>query len=290
MGHKGGTEAVLVEDGFLRSKGLGADLIPPLSLVLDDQGIYYDATRPSRLEGLIADAPKLTATERSRATALIARITDAGLSKYNLAGTAMPDLPKGRRILVPGQVTDDASIKFGTDDIRNNRALLQATRAANNAATIIYKPHPDVMAGLRDGAVDDAAEFADIILTDTDAIAAIDAVDEVWTMTSLLGFEALLRGKQVTCFGMPFYAGWGLTDDRFMPIERRDTRVDLAGLVHAALIEYPRYFDPVTGTPCPPEVVIDRIENNDVPVPRIGNRALAKVQGLCASYAHLWRR
>ncbi|MEM8537245.1 MAG: capsular polysaccharide biosynthesis protein, partial [Pseudomonadota bacterium] len=284
-----GEDGTRVEDGFLRSRGLGANLIAPLSLILDDIGIYYDATRPSRLERLITQAETLEAGARLRAEALIARIIDAKLSKYNLHTDPLPDLPKGRRILVPGQVADDASIRLGTDEISDNKALLRAVRAANPAAVIIYKPHPDVTAGLRDGAVPDAAEIADVVLANADPIAAIDAVDEVWTMTSLLGFEALLRGKRVTCLGSPFYAHWGLTDDRAMPIPRRAARVDLAGLVHATLISYPRYRDPITCLPCPVEVIVDRIENNDIPPPGRRNRVLAKAQGLLASYAFLWR-
>ncbi len=282
-------DAVLVEDGFLRSRGLGADLIAPLSLVLDDVGIYYDATRPSRLENLINAAEQLGAPERERASALIARITDAGLSKYNLRGNPVPELPKGRRILVPGQVEDDASIRLGTSDVTDNAGLLAAVRSANPAAVIIYKPHPDVEAGLRPGKVPDAETLADVVLRNTDPIAAIKAVDEVWTMTSLLGFEALLRGRAVTCLGSPFYAGWGLTDDRAMPIPRRQARVDLPALVHATLIAYPRYLDPVSGLACPVEVIVDRIENNDLPRPGPFNRSLAKLQGLFASYAYLWR-
>ena len=286
----GKKDVVLVEDGFLRSRGLGADLIAPLSLVLDDIGIYYDATRPSRLEELINTSATIEETERQRAEALITRITDARLSKYNLAGEGLPDLPKGRRILVPGQVEDDASILLGTQNVTTNTTLLKTVRDANPAAIIIYKPHPDVEAGLRSGAVENGRDLADVVLTETDAIAAIDAVDEVWTMTSLLGFEALLRGKSVTCLGMPFYAGWGLTDDRAMPVLRRTARPDLTALVHAALIAYPRYFDPVTGLACPPEVIVDRIENNDLPTRGRANRALAKLQGIFASYAYLWRR
>ena len=282
-------DAVLVEDGFLRSRGLGADLIPPLSLVLDDVGIYYDATRPSRLEMLINASVDLDNSARSRAAALVDRITDAGLSKYNLTCDPLPALPKGRRILVPGQVEDDASIRLGTTDVTDNAGLLEAVRNANPAAVIIYKPHPDVVAGLRRGKVVDAGDYADVVLGNVDPISAIEAVDEVWTMTSLLGFEALLRGKQVTCVGTPFYAGWGLTDDRAMPITRREARVDLAALVHAALIEYPRYIDPITRLACPVEVIVDRIENNDLPRPGPMNRSLAKLQGVFATYANLWR-
>src|SRR5688572_18343336 len=39
-----------MEDGFLRSVGLGSDRYSPLSLVLDREGIYYDPTHPSQLE------------------------------------------------------------------------------------------------------------------------------------------------------------------------------------------------------------------------------------------------
>lgn len=282
--------ALRVEDGFLRSRGLGADLIPPLSLVLVDLGIYYDPTGPSRLETLINASPNLPAAALLRTDALIAQITSAGLSKYNLrAADLTDDLPTGRCILVPGQVEDDASIRLGTKDISTNRALLEACRAANPAAVIMYKPHPDVEAGLRDGAVPDAGEIADFVLAKTSPIAALDAVDAVWTMTSTIGFEALLRGKDVTCLGMPFYAGWGLTDDRAMPISRRIARPTISQLAHAVLIDYPRYFDPVTDLPCPVEIVVDRLQNGSVPRPSRVNRMLAKVQGAFASYAHLWR-
>ncbi len=284
-----GDDAILVEDGFIRSRGLGANLVAPLSLVLDDTGIYYDATRPSLLEDLIDAAAKLDENALARAEALIERITDARLSKYNVATKPLPDLPKGRRVLVPGQVADDASIRLGTSEVSDNLTLLEITRKANPAAVIIYKPHPDVEAGLRPGKVPNAAELADVVLTSADPIDAIDAVDDVWTMTSLLGFEALLRGKKVTCLGTPFYAGWGLTDDRAIPVARRVARVSLPALVHAALIDYPRYRDPVTGLPCPVEVIVDRIENNDLPKLGMFNRSLAKLQGVFASYAYLWR-
>ncbi len=284
------TGVIRVEDGFLRSKGLGAELIPPLSLVLDDLGIYYDPTRESRLERLISASVDLPDGARKRADALIARITKAGLSKYNLdKGLMLDDLPKGRRILVPGQVEDDASILLGAGEVKTNAALLEEVRRVNPAAVILYKPHPDVEAGLRPGAVENAEDFADVVLRDADPIAALEQVDHVWTITSLLGFEALLRGKVVTCLGTPFYAGWGLTDDRAMPLPRRSAAPDLTALAHAVLIDYPRYFDPNTGAACPVEVVVDQLESGTVPQPGRRNRILAKLQGLFASFAPLWR-
>jgi capsular polysaccharide export protein len=274
-----------VEDGFLRSRGLGAELVPPLSLVTDDGGIYYDPTRPSRLEALIA-AP-LTNAQRNRTQSLLARLLSGGLSKYNLGG-AVPSLPEGHRILVPGQVEDDASIRLGAGEVRTNLALLQAARAANPGAVILYKPHPDVEAGLRPGAVD-ASGLADMVLSGVDPAALLDKVQEVWTMTSLLGFEALIRGLPVTCLGAPFYAGWGLTRDLGPVPDRRSARPDLTQLAHAALIAYPRYWDPVSRRPCPVEVALDRLASGEIPHPGRLNRGLSKLQGRFASLAHLWR-
>ncbi|SLN30833.1 Capsule polysaccharide biosynthesis protein [Pseudoruegeria aquimaris] len=280
-----------VEDGFLRSRGLGAELVPPLSLVLDDLGIYYDPRRESRLERLIADADALPPAALARAEALRGAILAAGLSKYNLEGASLPPLPEGHRILVPGQVEDDASIRTGTQAVGTNLALLQAVRAENPGAVILYKPHPDVEAGLRPGAVPEAdlAGLADAVLRGADPVALLGEVQEVWTMTSLLGFEALLRDVPVTCLGTPFYAGWGLTRDLGEVPARRSARPSLAGLVHATLIDYPRYRDPVTGLPCPPEVIVERLKSGAVPRPGPFNRSLSKLQGLLAGKAHLWR-
>jgi capsular polysaccharide export protein len=274
-----------VEDGFLRSRGLGAELVPPLSLVTDDLGIYYDPTRPSRLEAMIATP--LTASQRQRTEALIDRLRSAGLSKYNLGG-GLPPLPRGHRILVPGQVEDDASILKGAGEVRTNLGLLEVVRSANPQAVILYKPHPDVEAGLRPGAVD-AGGLADLVVSATDPVALLAEVQEVWTMTSLLGFEALLRSVPVTCLGVPFYAGWGFTNDLGPVPTRRSARPDLAQLVHAALIAYPRYWDPVSRRPCPVEVALDRLASGEIPHPGRMNRLLSRLQGRLAGYAHFWR-
>ncbi|MDF1717080.1 MAG: capsular polysaccharide biosynthesis protein [Antarcticimicrobium sp.] len=280
-------DVVRVEDGFLRSRGLGADLVPPLSLVSDDLGIYYDPRRPSRLEHLIATRAELRADQHARSERLIAALTGAGLSKYNLDGKTY-DLPAGRRILVPGQVEDDASIRTGAGEVNTNLALLQAARLANPDAVIVYKPHPDVEAGLRAGGTD-AESLADVIATHADPAALLAQVDEVWTMTSLMGFEALLREVPVTTLGAPFYAGWGLTRDLGDIPTRRRARPALEGLVHATLIDYPRYRDPLTALPCPVEVIVERLSTGAAPRPGMANRILSKLQGVFATYAHLWR-
>ncbi len=284
-------DLVRVEDGFLRSQGLGANLVPPMSLVTDDMGIYYDPSCPSRLEQLIADSVNLPLDQIERAHRLIRFLVDGRLSKYNLMGE-VPKLPAGHRILVPGQVEDDASILLGAGDIRQNADLLAKVRAENRDAVVLWKPHPDVEAGLRTGDVATPGQWANQTLRGVDMGALLGEVDEVWTMTSLTGFEALMRGCRVTTTGAPFYAGWGLTRDLGDIPARRLTgpRPTLEGLVHATLIAYPRYRDPVTGRPCPVEVVAERLKCGNLPKPGPANRVLSKLQGLLASQSHLWRR
>ncbi|MEE2860700.1 MAG: capsular polysaccharide biosynthesis protein [Pseudomonadota bacterium] len=282
--------AIRVEDGFLRSRGLGAELTPPISVVADDLGIYFDPTRPSRLEALIALGPPPGGRQRARH--LIARLIEMRLSKYNLQADAPLPPPDGRhRILVPGQVEDDASILRGAGAERTNLDLLRRVRAENPQAWIVYKPHPDVEAGLRPGALpeDALASVADHVADKADPVALIEATDAVWTITSTLGFEALLRGKPVTVLGAPFYAGWGLTRDLGPVPARRRARPDLEALVHACLIAYPRYRDPLTGLPCPVEVALDRLAAGLCGQPP-ALRLLAKAQGALTGHSWIWRR
>ncbi|MFO1138582.1 MAG: capsular polysaccharide biosynthesis protein [Paracoccus sp. (in: a-proteobacteria)] len=278
-----------VEDGFIRSRGLGAALVPPLSLVADDLGIYYDPGRESRFERLM-QAP-LPPGGAARALALAKTLIAAGITKYNLAGPP-PALPAGHRILVPGQVEDDASIRLGAGAERTNLALLARVRAENPQAVVIYKPHPDVEAGLRPGLIpeDRLAGLADVVARDVGAAELLAQVDAVWTITSTMGFEALMRGIPVTTLGAPFYAGWGLTRDLGPVPARRQVGADLAQLVHAALIAYPRYFDPVAGLPCPPETALARLADPGFAPGPPALRLLAKVQGVFASHAWIWRR
>lgn len=216
-----------IEDGFLRSSGLGADLVRPQSLVIDDVGIYYDATRPSRLEHILV-TQVLDDAAVQRADELRDRIIELDLTKYNLGHEAW-DRPNGLShvILVVGQVETDASIRLGSPEVSSNVELLRRVREENPSAYIVYKPHPDVLAGLRrqgdgEGA---ALAFADEVLARPVSLGQLlGQVDEVHTMTSLLGFEALIRGVKVVCHGLPFYAGWGLTEDR-MSCPRRTRRL-----------------------------------------------------------------
>jgi len=238
-----------IEDGFIRSVGLGSDLIRPLSLVLDERGIYFDPTRPSDLEHML-NTELFSATELVRARAVRKFIVEHGITKYNLEPRKTAQWQSGGRlvVLVPGQVEDDASIRLGCTEIKTNLGLLQAVRIAQPDAYIVYKPHPDVMSGNRSGKLklDQAAVWADHIETQLSVVNCIEACEEVHTMTSLTGFDALLRDKKVVTYGQPFYAGWGLTEDRVkdgVAYLRRNRRLNIDELVAGALLRYPIYWD-----------------------------------------------
>ena len=173
-----------------------------------------------------------------------------GLTKYNLEPRHALRWPTTDRkvVLIPGQVEDDASIRLGCADIRTNAALLGAVRQAEPDAFLVYKPHPDVMSGNRRGclALEQAGRWADHVETDASVVSCLDACDAVHTMTSLTGFDALLRHKEVVTYGMPFYAGWGLTRDRLTShpaLARRSRVLELDELVAGTLLRYPIYWD-----------------------------------------------
>ena len=262
---------VRVEDGFVRSAGLGSNLVPPSSVIVDRQGIHFDPRSPSDLESILSDT-KFTTQQLERARALRKAIVAAGIGKYGGRGrtASLPEretLSGKRIVLVPGQVENDMSVLAGGGGLASNLELLRRVRKLEPDAEIWWRPHPDVDAGHRVGAVPDntALKLADRIVRGASMGELLDRVDAVHVLTSLTGFEALLRRLDVTCHGTPFYAGWGLTRDMGDKLERRQRRLALDELVAGVLLLYPRYLDPVTGVPCPPEVLVARITEGQMP-------------------------
>ena len=283
-----------MEDGFLRSVGLGSDLRRPASLVLDKSGIYYDGQTPSDLESFLS-AHAFEEHDIARGAALREKILESRVSKYNVGEKGALDFRAraGDReiLLVPGQVEDDASIQLGSPNVNTNAGLLAAARDAAPDAYLIYKPHPDVASGNREGAVSqNVLDYCvSEVVTDADIIDVLEAVDSVHTMTSLTGFEALLRGKPVTTHGMPFYAGWGLTSD-MCELPRRGKRLELDALVYGVLCVYARYVSWPSGKTTSPEALVDEIAAKArsskikagplTPITRLGRKAMYLAQAL----------
>ncbi|RSC13359.1 capsular biosynthesis protein [Burkholderia cenocepacia] len=270
-GLRDGIPMVRIEDGFLHSTGLGSDMIAPQSQVIDRRGPYFDPARPSDLTALLNDVD-FPPFELARAAALRAEIVRLGLTKYNLGRRAPTWRAPANKciVLVPGQVADDASIRLGTRGITTSEALLHEVRTRRPDAFIVYKPHPDVLSGNRVGLVN-AARLADAVDVDSDLISLIEVADEVHTLSSLAGFDALLRGKSVFTYGLPFYAGWGLTHDALeQPWRKRTLSLDM--LTAGALLRYPLYWDWTLRLYTTPEAVIRRLAEP-------ARRSLGKIRG-----------
>ncbi|ECQ1586781.1 capsular polysaccharide biosynthesis protein, partial [Campylobacter jejuni] len=253
----------LVEDGFIRSISLGSDLTRPFSLIVDDKGLYIDPNKVSKLEELLQNEI-FDKNMLNRAKNIIKTLLENRFSKYN--GLKHEDLKINAKIgqkviLIPAQVEDDASMILGGFGL-STLDLLKEVRSKNQDAYIIFKPHPDVLSGNRVGLKDETLilEFCDEIVKDCSIDSAIKIADEIHTITSTSGFDALLRAKKVFTYGMPFYAGWGLTKDKYR-CERRTRKLSLEELVAGALITYPRYINPKTKTLCEIEVCLDIMLN-----------------------------
>ncbi|EIT8298620.1 capsular polysaccharide biosynthesis protein [Campylobacter jejuni] len=253
----------LVEDGFIRSISLGSDLTRPFSLIVDDKGLYIDPNKPSKLEELLQNEI-FDENMLNRAKNIIKILLENRFSKYN--GLKHENLKINAKtgqkiILIPAQVEDDASMILGGFGL-STLDLLKEVRSKNQDAYIIFKPHPDVLSGNRVGLKDETLilEFCDEIVKDCSIDSAIKIADEIHTITSTSGFDALLRAKKVFTYGMPFYAGWGLTKDKYR-CERRTRKLSLEELVAGALIAYPRYINPKTKTLCEIEVCLDIMLN-----------------------------
>jgi capsular polysaccharide export protein len=256
----GGAPAIRFEDGFIRSRGLGVNLSLPCSLAMDGEHVYFDARGESLLENILATHP-FPEDLQARSRALIGLVVSRGVSKYNLeTAFKAPAVEPGRlKILAPGQVEKDASIRFGSPVVKTNHDLVARIRALYPDAFIAYKEHPDVTAGLRSGG--ETPVHADLIVTQGDIKHWIAWADRIETMTSLAGFEALIRNKPVGVHGIPFYVGWGLTDDR-CPVPRRQRVLTVEMLAAATLILYPLYVHPLSGMPCSPEALVEEIALN----------------------------
>lgn len=280
-----------VEDGFLRSQGLGSDFVAPGSLVVDRTGLYFDPTAPSDLENML-NQYDCSLDETLRAARLRNRIIDARLTKYNVSDPTAnpcvkwPEAEDRPIVLVVGQVEDDQSIKRGCSDVASNAALCRTVRLARPDAFIVYKPHPDVESGNRRGRVDSYTlrHSVDRVEHCRHFVDCLEESSELHTMTSLSGFEALMRNKPVFTYGLPFYAGWGLTSDH-LHCDRRNRVRTLDEMVFLSMIAYPRYLDVVSGEFVTPEQLIEQLQIHaaNVSNSKNGTRWLSKLRNVTAA-------
>jgi len=234
----------LLEDGFVRSFERNA---PSLSVIVDDLGVYYDAHTVSRMEQVIAAGADNAQAKRARG--LVAAWQAGGISKYNHAPDHEGTLPD-RYVLVADQSHGDLSVTGGLADQTSFATMLGAALAENPDHEVLVKIHPDVLTHRKRGnfAPKDLEHPRIRLIADgSHPVRLLRHAACVYAVTSLIGFEALLWGRPVRCFGMPFYAGWGLTGDHLSAPAWRGA-AKLEDLVHAAFVAQARYANPADGT------------------------------------------
>lgn len=243
----GGT-LILQEDGFIRSIGLGIDGSPSFSIVEDDLGIYYDASTPSALEKILNEYDFARDEKLMHdAKEAIEFIKKHNISKYNYA----PDIDSNyfldneKRVLIIAQSAGDSSLKYGRGYEYSTDDIIKAAIQENKDSRIYLKIHPDVLTGkkLSDIDISNISQDIKIITDDVNPISLLKHFSKVYVKTSGMGFESLLVGCECVCFGMPFYAGWGITDDR-LKCERRERKLKVEEVFAGAYILYTKYCNP----------------------------------------------
>lgn len=235
------------EDGFIRSADLGASGATPYSLVFDKSGLYYNPSQPSDIENILNSFNFIENENlKKQAKTILDTVIELRISKYNPPIIYHDtSLKLKKRVLVVGQVDNDASIRYGNTNGWTMEDMVRLAKYENPDAEILYRPHPEIYKGFQESKFKNTnvEYFAKVLSPDEHIVDLIERVDHIYTITSLTGLEALLRGKKVTVLGQPFYAGWGLTDDRSeFEAGKRLRRLSLLELFIGAYVIYPRYI------------------------------------------------
>lgn len=263
-------DILYIEDGFIRSCNIGVSGTPTLSIITDDLSAYYDATSPTKLENILNSNRIFTKGELEYATNIINKIKLSKVSKYNTAPLRRYSIGRKnhKKVLLIDQKFNDYSVIKGMANENTFEQML--TDAINNYPNydIIIKQHPDALLGSKDSYFsNEKLQFANtmdnifIVNIDMNPYCLLEQVDEVFVCTSGMGFEALMLNKKVTCFGIPWYSGYGLTIDK-QQLERRHRQRSLEELFFVSYIYLSRYFNPETGSLCNIEDLIEYIVKN----------------------------
>ena len=252
LARRTGQPVLLAEDAFLKSVLTTARPGPRryksnTAIFFDDLGYHFAAARPSRLEVLL-NSVDLGPEEIRRGAAIREKLVCNRLTKYNHQPPFCGELgrPGRKKVLVVDQSFGDSSVPNALASARTFRLMLKAALKENPEADIIVKKHPDSIA--RGDRPRRTSYFQDIkaegrifhLTVEADPYSVIEQVEAVYTVSSLMGLEALMAGKHVHVFGLPAYAGWGLTIDHLKCPRRTRTRT-LDELVFIIYVLYTHY-------------------------------------------------
>ena len=272
-----GKSVYILEDAFFRSTTTGADTSKPLryqtgiSFTIDDLASHYDSIYPSRLEMKLNSQDELSDEEVKRSRKTIDHIVDHKLTKYNHQPIYRPKIGRegAPKVLVVDQSYNDYSIIRCQANESTFKNMLAAAVDENPDADIIVKTHPDTIVNKskRSGYFVELQEKGQLFLqrSGINPICLLEGIDKVYVCSSQIGFEALMTGCQVVTFGIPFYAGWGITDDRHPLLQtkemqrRRNRKRSLEEIFYFAYIWYSHYVNPVSGSSCEIEEALQHL-------------------------------
>ncbi len=237
------------EDGFIRNFG-GTSLRKPLSATFDRKGLHFDKDVVTDLDQLLNTIySRMTEEDYEKARCYIRRILELGVQKFMVCGNKNESSPSAKRhsgsraidsgrVLVVGQVESDQSLKHGRSNTLSFEDLIEIAATENPDCEILYRPHPRTIG------FDPAATHPLVtpLNSVTSLLGALQRVDTVYTFCSQAGFDALLMQKKVVVFGQPFYAGWGLTEDRENFLRgKRNLNLTIEELFWGSYVLYPKY-------------------------------------------------
>ncbi len=266
-----GQQPIKLENGFLESLGFESKSAQPVSLLLDNENIYNTSSKSSTLDSILKNT-KFTTYQIKKSASIRHKIAASRESRLVLKTDAITNQ---KILLIPGQIESEQAAIATRNDITTNLALIHSVRKANPDAYLIYKPHPQVANGSSAGKVhpDTVLKHCDQYVELSDIPTCLETVDEVHTLSSIVGFEALIKGIPVTTYGRPFYAGWDLTTDLSVLLTP-GKKLSINELIAGALLVYPRYYDWDSGSFTDCESIIDKFIEKTKAAPKQGFKKL----------------
>lgn len=286
---------MLFEPGFISSgttwvakNELGKFLVEH-SVVSDTKGQYFDAKRNTDLEDFLNSDVTIGTNDIEVAKSLRNKIVGNKISKYNHQPIYTPTIGRNRvkKVLVVDQSYGDMSIGRGCANENTFKRMLECAINENPGCDILVKTHPDTIAGKKGKKL---GYYSDLMTKDYSNVykvtmpinpySLMDICDKVYVCTSQFGFEALMAGKEVRTFGIPWYAGWGLTKDD-KTCSRRTQKRSIDELVFAFYCLYTKWAMPMKKRGSSPEEVINhmielRRELNPLPPDTNRNKPMMK--------------
>jgi len=253
---------IFEEDGFLYSiepynGSCPVEFRKRYSIIMDTENYYINAHEPSTMERILNSNKEFSSDEITRAQNCIKLIIKEKISKYNHQPIIKLNVNENKtNILIVDQVHGDKSIKYG---MANEDTFLKMFETALNEypdSEIYIKSHPVKNKGHFNNIENkNNIHFIDY---DINPIALLEQMDVVYVCTSQLGFEALMCGKEVHVFGVPFYAGWGVTID-YQKCDRRNKKRSVEEIFYVAYIMLTTYVSYTNNNITDIETVINEL-------------------------------